>query len=149
MAAPATKTNKSRTTSSKGGTAGGTASKRKRRHLAVNEVRIYITATFNNTRITVTNQKGDVLAHGSAGKSFSGPRKSTPYAARMVVSEVLAHAAEKFGIKKVSVIVEGPGPGRDSAVRAIIDTEGLEVQALRDATRIPFNGCRPKKRRRA
>ena len=145
MAAPATKTNKSRGTSS----SKGSVSKRKRRHATVSEVRIYITATFNNTRVTVTSQKGDVLAHGSAGKSFSGARKSTPYAARMVVSEVLASATEKFGIKKVVVIVKGPGPGRDSAVRAIIDTEDLEVQELRDATCIPFNGCRPKKRRRA
>ena len=109
--------------------------------------RAYITATFNNTLITITNREGDAISWGSSGSSgFKGTRKSTPYAATIAVENAVRKAAEK-GLKTVEVYIKGPGSGRDSALRAI-RTGGLSISLISDITPIPHNGPRPKKKRR-
>lgn len=109
--------------------------------------RVYVTAGFNNTLITITDDSGNTLFSGSAGKSgFKGSRKSTPYAATMAAQEV-AEKAKAAGMLEVSVFVNGPGSGRISAIKAL-KLAGLKVNAISDVTSIPHNGCRPKKRRR-
>lgn len=107
----------------------------------------HIQATFNNTMITITDAKGDLVSWSSAGsKGFKGSRKSTPYAAQ-VAAEEAAKKAVDMGMKTISVLVKGPGSGRESAIRAI-GMAGLKVALIRDVTPIPHNGCRPPKRRR-
>jgi len=107
----------------------------------------HISATFNNTIVTISDVNGAVLAWSSAGHNgFKGSRKSTPYAAQVTAENVAKKAAE-FGIKTISVKIQGPGTGRDSAVRGLISS-GLDVSTIRDITPIPHNGCRPKKKRR-
>lgn len=109
--------------------------------------KIYISATFNNTLVTITNNKGEALVWSSAGASgFKGTRKSTPYAATTAVETVAKKVAED-GMKSVEVYVKGPGSGRDSALRAI-KTAGLSISQIADVTPIPHNGPRPSKRRR-
>ncbi len=109
--------------------------------------RIYITSTFNNTLVTVTNDKGDTLGWSSSGaRGFKGTRKSTPYAASLAVDEVATKLIER-GLKTVDVFVKGPGSGRDSALRAI-KTAGLSIVSISDITPIPHNGPRAKKKRR-
>jgi len=109
--------------------------------------RVYITAGFNNTIITITASEGNALFAGSSGASgFKGSRKSTPYAATKAAEEV-ARRAYGAGVKEVSVFVKGPGLGRVSSIKAL-KTAGLNVTAISDITPIPHNGCRPKKRRR-
>lgn len=109
--------------------------------------RIYITSTFNNTLITLTNDKGDTLGWSSSGnKGFKGTRKSTPYAASIAVEDVAKKFMEK-GMKTVDVYVKGPGAGRDSSLRAI-KTVGLSITSIADITPIPHNGPRAKKKRR-
>ena len=109
--------------------------------------RIYITSTFNNTLITVTNDKGDTLGWSSSGRrGFKGTRKSTPYAASLAVEEVTKKLTER-GLKTVDVYVKGPGSGRDSSLRAI-KTAGLSIVSISDITPIPHNGPRAKKKRR-
>lgn len=109
--------------------------------------RIYVTATFNNTLITVTDEQGNTLLWGSCGSTgFKGSRKSTPFAATTTVAKV-AQRAKQMGLKEVKVYIKGPGPGRDVAIRAI-KTAGLNITLLADVTPIPHNGPRPKKRRR-
>src|SRR5438105_2460948 len=109
--------------------------------------RVYITSTFNNTLVTVTNDKGDTLGWSSSGhKGFKGTRKSTPYAASLAVEEVTRKLLER-GLKSVDVFVKGPGSGRDSALRAI-KTVGLSIVSIADITPIPHNGPRAKKKRR-
>ena len=109
--------------------------------------RVYITAGFNNTIITITDSEGNALFAGSSGASgFKGSRKSTPYAAIKAAEEV-ARRAYGAGVKEVSVFVKGPGLGRVSSIKAL-KTAGLNVTAISDITPIPHNGCRPKKRRR-
>lgn len=109
--------------------------------------RVYITATFNNTLITVTDEKGNVLCWGSAGGAgFKGARKSTPYAASTTVEKV-ARIAKEQGLREVEVFVRGPGAGRDTTLRAL-KTAGLVILMIADTTPIPHNGCRPKKKRR-
>ncbi|MBI4433841.1 30S ribosomal protein S11 [Candidatus Uhrbacteria bacterium] len=109
--------------------------------------RAYVSATYNNTIVTVTDPKGDVLAWSSAGScGFRGPKKATPYAASIVVREVL-RKLEGVGLKEVSVFVRGVGSGRESAVRAL-HANGLHVASIKDVTPIPHNGCRPPKPRR-
>ncbi len=109
--------------------------------------RIYITATFNNTLVTITNDKGETISWSSSGASgFKGARKSTPYAAGLAVEE----AAKKVipsGLKQVDVFIKGPGSGRDSALRAV-KTAGLSISSISDVTPIPHNGPRAKKKRR-
>lgn len=108
---------------------------------------IYVTATFNNTVVTVTDQDGNVLVGGSAGKAgFKGTRKATPFAATSAVERV-SRAAREAGLREVAVFVKGPGPGRDAALRAI-KASGLSMSMIADITPIPHNGVRPKKRRR-
>ena len=109
--------------------------------------RVYITAGFNNTIITITDFEGNTLYTGSSGASgFKGSRKSTPYAATKAAEEV-ARRAHGAGVKDVSVFVKGPGLGRVSSIKAL-KTAGLNVTAISDITPIPHTGCRPKKRRR-
>ncbi|MGI5845859.1 MAG: 30S ribosomal protein S11 [Alphaproteobacteria bacterium] len=107
----------------------------------------HVLATNNNTRITITDQSGAVLAWGTAGaNNFKGAKKSTPYAASVVAESVGKKVAD-MGMKTVDVLMRGIGQGRESAVRALGNT-GLIVQSITDTTRIPHNGCRPKKVRR-
>ncbi|RMG13176.1 MAG: 30S ribosomal protein S11 [Deltaproteobacteria bacterium] len=108
---------------------------------------IHVQATFNNTIVTVTDPNGDVIAWSSAGaKGFKGSRKSTPFAAQVAAGEACARAMD-HGVRTVSVLVKGPGAGRESALRAI-GASGLKVTLIKDVTPIPHNGCRPPKRRR-
>ena len=107
----------------------------------------HINATFNNTLITITDRQGNALSWASAGGSgFKGSRKSTPFAAQ-VASDRAADAAKDYGLKNVEVRVKGPGPGRESAVRAL-NNAGYRVTNIADVTPIPHNGCRPPKKRR-
>ena len=113
----------------------------------IGEARIYVLASYNNTIITLTDLQGNVLAWASAGKiGFKGAKKATPFAASRV-AEVLAQAAKKLGVEKVSVLVKGIGSGRESAVRSLA-ARGLNIISIKDITPIPHNGCRPPKVRR-
>jgi small subunit ribosomal protein S11 len=106
-----------------------------------------VNATFNNTVITITDRQGNALSWASAGGSgFRGSRKSTPFAAQ-VASERAGEAAKDYGLKNVEVRVKGPGPGRESAVRAL-NNVGYRITNIEDVTPIPHNGCRPPKKRR-
>ncbi len=108
---------------------------------------VHVTATFNNTLVSVTDPSGNAIGWSSAGKmGFKGSRKSTAYAAQ-VVSQDACRQAMGHGLKEVDVRVKGPGSGRESAVRAVQGL-GLEILSIRDVTPIPHNGCRPKKARR-
>ncbi len=107
----------------------------------------HIHASFNNTIVTITDRQGNALTWATAGGSgFRGSRKSTPYAAQ-VAAERAARAAQEFGVKNVDVFVKGPGPGRESAVRAL-NSVGFKINNITDVTPIPHNGCRPPKKRR-
>ncbi len=107
----------------------------------------HITASFNNTIVTITDVSGNVVAWSSAGvKGFKGSRKSTPFAAQLAAEDA-AHKAMEHGMKTVNVFIKGPGAGRESALRALAAT-GLRISLIRDLTPIPHNGCRPPKRRR-
>jgi small subunit ribosomal protein S11 len=107
----------------------------------------HIKATFNNTIVTLTDQYGNVISWASAGKlGFKGSRKSTPFAAQLS-AESAAKEAIELGLKRVEVLIKGPGSGRESAVRSLQAT-GLDITAIKDVTPIPHNGCRPPKRRR-
>jgi small subunit ribosomal protein S11 len=109
----------------------------------------HIQSTFNNTIITITDQKGDVLAWASAGSvgMFKGTKKGTPFAAQMASEKAARQAVNEHGLKRVDVMVKGPGSGRETAIRALSNA-GLEVSLIKDVTPIPHNGCRPPKRRR-
>ena len=107
----------------------------------------HIKATFNNTIISITDMKGDVVAWCSTGsQGFKGSRKGTPYAAQMA-AEAAAKKAVEQGMREVTVLVKGPGSGRETAIRAL-QAAGLEVNMIKDVTPIPHNGCRPPKQRR-
>jgi small subunit ribosomal protein S11 len=109
---------------------------------------VYIAATFNNTVITITDEMGNVIAWSSAGSlGFKGSKKSTPFAATEAVADAMKKAMEN-GVKEVGIKVQGPGSGRDTAVKAIGATEGIRVTSLKDITPLPHNGCRPPKKRR-
>lgn len=109
---------------------------------------VYVAATFNNTVITVTDEMGNVISWSSAGAlGFKGSKKSTPFAATEAVADAMRKAMEN-GIKEVGIKVQGPGSGRDTAVKAIGSTEGIRVTFLKDITPLPHNGCRPPKQRR-
>jgi small subunit ribosomal protein S11 len=108
---------------------------------------VHIYSTFNNTIVSITDPMGNVLSWSSAGMNgFKGSRKSTPFAAQMA-SETAAKKAMEHGLRNVEVFVKGPGPGRESALKALQAT-GLSVSMIKDVTPIPHNGCKPKKRRR-
>ena len=107
----------------------------------------HIKSTFNNTIVSITDPTGAVISWASAGQvGFKGSRKSTPYAAQMV-AEAAARRAQDHGMRKVDVYVKGQGSGRETAIRAL-QAAGLEVGSIQDVTPVPFNGCRPPKRRR-
>jgi small subunit ribosomal protein S11 len=107
----------------------------------------HVSATFNNTTVTITDPRGNTIAWGSSGKAgFKGSKKSTPFAAT-VAAEQCAREALTAGVKRVHVRVQGPGSGRESAIQALA-AAGLQVKSIKDVTPIPHNGCRPPKRRR-
>lgn len=109
--------------------------------------RVYVSTTFNNTVVTVTNEKGDAVSWSSSGAmGFKGTRKSTPYAATLAVEEAIKKARET-GLQSVEVFIKGPGVGRDAALRAI-RSSGLSISMIADVTPIPHNGTRAKKKRR-
>ncbi|MDO8498980.1 MAG: 30S ribosomal protein S11 [bacterium] len=109
--------------------------------------RVYVTATFNNTLVTLTDNQGNSLAWGSAGASgFKGARKATPFAAITAVESVVSKGKE-LGMNSVEVYIKGPGPGRDAAIRAL-RSAGLNITMIADVTPIPYNGPRAKKKRR-
>ncbi|MEK7521240.1 MAG: 30S ribosomal protein S11 [Patescibacteria group bacterium] len=111
--------------------------------------KVYVTATFNNTIITITDENGNSLAFGSSGKSgFKGTRKATPFAATSAVESAIKKAKNDFQMKDVDVFIKGPGPGRDAALRAI-KSAGIRMNMIADVTPMPYNGPRAKKKRRA
>lgn len=113
----------------------------------IKEGKVYISSSFNNTFLTLTDPQGNVLFWTSAGKiGFKGTRKGTPFAASKAV-EPLIEAIEKLGIEKISVLVKGVGAGRDSALRSLANLR-LEISSIKDMTPMPHNGCRPRKPRR-
>ncbi|CAM4120031.1 30S ribosomal protein S11 [Psychrobacter arenosus] len=124
-----------------------TRSRKKVTRRSVSEGVAHIHASFNNTIVTITDRQGNALAWATAGgQGFRGSRKSTPFAAQ-VAAEVAGKAAQEYGVKNVDVLVKGPGPGRESAVRAL-GALGYKINSISDVTPIPHNGCRaPKKRR--
>jgi small subunit ribosomal protein S11 len=120
--------------------------KRRERKNVINAV-AHINATFNNTLITISDEQGNTISWATAGMAgFKGSRKSTPYAAQIAAEDAGKKAAE-HGVKNVSVIVKGPGSGRETALRAL-QSVGFNVTSVRDVTPVPHNGCRPPKRRR-
>ena len=124
-----------------------TAVRKKRARKNVVKGVAHIHSTFNNTIVTITDEAGSVLTWSSAGAvGFKGAKKSTPYAAQMA-AEHAANSAKDYGVKTVDVNIKGPGSGREAAVRAL-QSAGLEIQAIIDATPVPHNGCRPPKRPR-
>ncbi len=120
---------------------------RRRIRRGISEGRVYIQSTFNNTIITVTDSRGDVIAWGSAGSAgFKGSRKGTPYAAQLAAQRAVRQATSS-GLRQVDVYVKGPGSGREAAIRTL-QASGLIVTSIRDVTPIPHNGCRPPKKRK-
>ena len=123
--------------------------KRKRKTARIVKTgRAYIQATYNNTMVTLTDNKGDVIAWASAGiAGFRGAKKATPYAAQIITKIAVQKAREEYSLEEVSVFVSGVGTGRESAIRAL-NANGLNVTAVKDTTPVPHNGCRPRKARR-
>lgn len=127
--------------------ASGASRARKRIRKSVSDGIAHVQATFNNTIITITDRQGNTLSWAtSGGAGFKGSRKSTPFAAQMA-SEMAGRTAMEYGIKNLEVRIKGPGPGRDSSVRAL-NALGIKITSIADITPIPHNGCRPPKRRR-
>ena len=123
------------------------AKKKKKEKKNIEQGKIHIQASFNNTIVTVTDNQGNAIAWSSTGMhGFKGSRKSTPFAARVVAEDAIRKAMDN-GVRSLDVYVKGPGTGRESALRAL-QTIGFQVNSIRDVTPIPHNGCRPKKRRR-
>lgn len=115
---------------------------------SVDTAKIYISASFNNTLVTITNEKGEVLAWGSSGSvGFKGTRKATPFAATTAVEKVVKKVKDEYGVTQAEIYLKGPGPGRDAALRAVKAT-GVKISQIADVTPIPHNGPRPKKKRR-
>ena len=114
---------------------------------SVAEAIAHVHASFNNTIITITDRQGNALSWAtSGGAGFKGSRKSTPFAAQ-VAAEAAGKAAQEFGVKNIEVRIKGPGPGRESSVRAL-NALGLKITSIQDVTPVPHNGCRPPKKRR-
>ena len=123
------------------------AKKRKEKR-TVEQGRIYIKATFNNTIVTITDTQGNTIAWSSTGvHGFKGSRKSTPFAARVAADDALKKAVDN-GMKTIDVFGNGPGAGRESALRAISAIEEMRITSINDITPVPHNGCRPPKQRR-
>lgn len=119
----------------------------KKQARVVEKGKVYISATFNNTIVTITDKEGNTICWGSSGMAgFKGARKSTPYAATTAV-EAVARKAQTVGMRDVEVYIKGPGSGRDAALRAL-KAVGLTISLIADVTPIPHNGVRPKKKRR-
>lgn len=119
--------------------------KKAKRMLSAGQVHIF--ASFNNTIVTITDTAGNTIAWGSSGSAgFKGSRKSTPFAARLATEQAIK-AAQQMGLQEADVIVKGPGPGRESAIRAV-QAMGIKVKSISDTTPVPHNGCRPPKKRR-
>jgi small subunit ribosomal protein S11 len=126
--------------------AGGRRPRRRERKNVTHGI-AHIKSSFNNTIVTISDQQGNVLAWASSGNvGFKGSRKSTPFAAQLA-AETAARRAMEHGVRRVDVVVKGPGSGRETAIRSIQNT-GIEVLGIKDVTPIPHNGCRPPKRRR-
>jgi small subunit ribosomal protein S11 len=126
--------------------AAAAAPRRRRGKKTISHGQMHIKATFNNTILTITDQDGKVAAWTSGGSvGFTGSRKSTPYAAQ-VAAEQAARKAGEMGIRKLDVIVRGSGSGRETAIRTL-QNMGIEITGIKDVTPVPFNGCRPKKRK--
>ena len=120
---------------------------KRRERKAIPEGKAYIQSTFNNTIITITDLKGNVISWGSSGTAgYKGSRKGTPYAAQLA-AQGAASRAKEHGLRELEVFVKGPGSGREAAIRAL-QASGITVKAIQDVTPIPHNGCRPRKRRR-
>ncbi|MBQ5878358.1 MAG: 30S ribosomal protein S11 [Treponema sp.] len=128
---------------------GAASAAKKKEKKVISSGKVYVQASFNNTIVTVTDKKGNVLSWSSSGsmQGFRGAKKSTPFAAQVVSESAAKKAIESYGLKDVDVFVKGPGVGRESAIRAL-DACGLKVNIIKDITPVPHNGCRPKKRRR-
>jgi small subunit ribosomal protein S11 len=123
------------------------AARPKKAWKSVTFAKVHVQCSFNNTIVTLTDDRGDVLAWATAGGSgFRGTKKGTPFAAGVTASKVAKKAVE-MGVKQVAVFIKGPGPGRETAVRSL-GAAGLLVVSLKDVTPIPHNGCRPPKARR-
>jgi small subunit ribosomal protein S11 len=121
--------------------------RKKKKEKVEAEGQAHIKATFNNTTVTLTDNYGNVISWATAGRvGFKGARKNTPYAAQQA-AQTCAKEAMDLGLRKVSIMVKGPGGGREAAIRSL-QAAGLEILAIRDVTPIPHNGCRPPKRRR-
>ena len=128
-------------------TGAAAAKPRKKVKRVVTDAVAHVHASFNNTIITITDRQGNALAWASSGgQGFKGSRKSTPFAAQ-VAAEVAGRAAQDQGIKNLEVEIKGPGPGRESSVRALASL-GIRIVSISDVTPVPHNGCRPQKRRR-
>jgi small subunit ribosomal protein S11 len=122
--------------------------KKKKEKKIVEQGKIHIQATFNNTIVTVTDVQGNVLAWSTTGvNGFKGSRKSTPFAAKLTAEDAMRKAME-MGMKSLEVYVKGPGSGSESALRAIAGFEGVRITSISDVTPVPHNGCRPPKQRR-
>jgi len=122
--------------------------KKRKRKVTIEKGVVHINSTFNNTIITLTDTEGKVLLWASAGSvGFKGTRKGTPFAAQLVAENVAKRAINIFNMKEVDVLVKGPGPGRETAIRTL-QAAGLNVVSIKDITPIPHDGCRPPKRRR-
>jgi small subunit ribosomal protein S11 len=114
----------------------------------VEKGKLYVSASFNNTLITITDEEGNTISWGSSGAAgFKGTRKSTPYAATSATDAVIKKAKEEYGLREVEIYVKGPGSGRDAALRAV-RAAGLRIGLIADVTPIPHNGPRPKKKKR-
>ena len=124
------------------------AKKKKKEKKNIEQGKIHIQASFNNTIVTVTDNQGNAIAWSSTGMhGFKGSRKSTPFAARVVAEDAIRTAMDN-GVRSLDVYVKGPGTGRESALRAISAVEGLRITSIHDVTPVPHNGCRPPKQRR-
>ncbi len=127
---------------------GGSSGSRNRGGRTVTDGVAHVHASFNNTIITIADRQGNAVGWATAGGSgFRGSRKSTPFAAQVAAERAATAAIENYGMRSVDVLVKGPGPGRESAVRAM-NSAGLKINSISDVTPIPHNGCRPPKRRR-
>jgi small subunit ribosomal protein S11 len=129
-------------------TSSNKTTRKKSSYKKVSQGIVHIKVTFNNTIVTITDDQGNKLCQSSSGAcGFKGARKSTPYAAQMASEAAIKLALEKFGLRRAAIKVTGPGPGRESAMRAVKNM-GVDVSSLEDCTPLPHNGCRPKKKRR-
>ncbi|MBI3547747.1 MAG: 30S ribosomal protein S11 [Elusimicrobia bacterium] len=123
------------------------AARPKKNYKSVSFAKVFIQSSFNNTIVSITDERGDVLTWASAGSAgFKGTRKGTPFAAQMT-SQKAARRASELGVKQVTVFVSGPGPGRETAIRAL-QSAGLNILSIKDVTPLPHNGCRRPKPRR-